>query len=145
MFQLDTNHPGATLLWQHRGKVLSNTSTALIQGSNVFSGLTSGDLVCLDARTGKQRWSTNSITNPGNGSSIHLVPTSKGMFLYTDKGELISVRLSSEGCEELSRVRLVEPVYSFGGKKVAWVPPAFSNGCLFVRTDDQLACFSFRE
>src|SRR5262249_46238229 len=63
MFQLDPNKPAATILWPNTKalsqRILSNTSTAILQGDYVFSAKSSGEFVCLEASTGKQVWKTD--------------------------------------------------------------------------------------
>ena len=44
-------------------RVLSNTSTAVLQGEYVYSAKGFGEFVCLEAATGRQIWSTNSLTS----------------------------------------------------------------------------------
>lgn len=75
MFDLDPSKPAAKVRWpdnlglSHR--LLSNTSTPMLWGDFIFAGKTSGELVCLEAATGKQVWATNTVTHLGNGSSLH--------------------------------------------------------------------------
>jgi outer membrane protein assembly factor BamB len=113
-----------------------------LRGEYVFSAKTSGELVCLEASTGKQVWETNTVTEPGNGSSIHLTPCGDGVFLFTDRGDVIRAQLTPGGYREISRARLLEPTSSFGGRKRAWTPPAFANRHVFARSDAELVCAS---
>ncbi len=76
---------------------MSVTSTALFRGDYLFSARSSGALVCLEASTGKQIWETNKVTDLRNGASIHLTPSGDGVFLHTDKGELIRAHLTDKG------------------------------------------------
>ena len=146
MLKLDTDKPAASVLWPETKavsrKVLSNTSTALLQGDYLFSAKSSGQLVCLEASTGKQVWATDKVTDLKNGASIHLTPNGDAVFLYTDKGELIRAQLTAKGYREISRTHLLEPTYPFAGRKVAWSPPAFANRCVFARSDKEIICAS---
>jgi len=108
----------------------------------VYSAKISGELVCLEAATGKQVWATNSVTTMKNGSSIHLTPNGKAVFLFTDRGDLIRAELTPQGCREFSRTHLLEPTSPFGDRKCAWVPPAYANRRIFVRNDAELICAS---
>jgi outer membrane protein assembly factor BamB len=147
MLRLDAEKPAATVVWPDTRavsrRILSNTSTPLFQGDHLFSAKSSGELVCLEATTGKQVWQTDKVTDLGNGASIHLTPNGASVFLYTDKGELIRAHLTEKGYQEISRTRLLEPttVYS-GKKKVAWPPPAYANRHVFARNDRELICAS---
>jgi outer membrane protein assembly factor BamB len=146
MLKLDSEKPAASVIWpstkavSHR--ILSNTSTGLIQGEYLFSARSSGHLVCLETKTGKEVWETGKVTDLKQGASIHLTPNGNAVFLYTDKGELIRASLSSDGYKEISRTRLLEPTYPFAGRKVAWPPPAFANRHVFARNDQELICVS---
>jgi outer membrane protein assembly factor BamB len=146
MLTLNADRPMASVLWpESRGaskRILSNTSTALLQGDYVYSARSSGELVCLDARTGQQVWQTDTVTDLKNGASIHLTPNGDAVFLFTDKGDLIRARLTPQGYREISRARLLEPTYPFGGRKCAWTPPAYANRHVFARNDEELVCAS---
>ena len=146
MLKLDSEKPAASVIWPDTKaasrRILSNTSTGLIQGEYLFSAKSSGHLVCLAASTGKEVWETDKVTDLKQGASIHLTPNGDSVFLYTDKGELIRAHLSSEGYKEISRTRLLQPTYLFAGRKVAWPPPAFANRHVFARNDQELICVS---
>jgi outer membrane protein assembly factor BamB len=65
---------------------LSNTSTPLLLGDHIYSARGYGELVCLEAATGTQVWSTNTITASKNGAAIHITPQGGAFFLFTDEG-----------------------------------------------------------
>jgi outer membrane protein assembly factor BamB len=144
MFQLDPDKPDAKVLWPDSKaparRVLSHTSTALYRGDYIFSAKSSGELICLEASTGKQVWETSKVTDLKNGASIHLTANGDSVLLYTDKGELIRARLTVQGYQELGRVALLEPTFPFAGRKVAWPPPAYANRHIFVRNSKELIC-----
>ena len=146
MLKLDLEKPAASVLWPNTKaisrRILSNTSTALLQDGYVFSAKSNGQFVCLEAKTGKQLWETDKVTDLKGGASIHPTPNGNSVFLYTEKAELILAKLSSKGYKEISRTRLVEPTYPFGGRNVAWSPPAYANRCVFARSDKELICLS---
>jgi outer membrane protein assembly factor BamB len=146
MFQLDPDKPAAKVLWPESKapsrRVLSHTSTALFRGDHLFSAKSSGELICLEASTGKQVWESAKVTDLKNGASIHLTANGDSVLLYTDKGELIRARLTAQGYQELSRVAVLEPTFPFGGRKVAWPPPAYANRHIFVRNSKELICAS---
>ena len=146
MFKLDAEKPTATILWPDNlallKRTLSNTSTPLLAGEFVYSATRTGELVCLEARTGKELWRTNKVTAKKSGPSIHITPQGDAAFLYTDEGMLIRARLTPAGYEELSRTKLIDPVYPFGGHKLAWAPPAYANRHVVVRNERELICAS---
>jgi outer membrane protein assembly factor BamB len=144
MFKLDADKPGAAVLWPDSRslarRILSNTSTAILRDGHVYSARSNGELVCLDALTGRQLWTTDTLTDKrgGFGASIHLTPNGSSVLLYNDRGELIRAKLSPGGCTEISRALLLTPSYKFGGKNVNWSPPAWANGRVFARNEREL-------
>ena len=142
MLKLDPDKPVASILWPDTKAVarrtLSVTSTALVRGDHLFSVKSSGVLVCVEASTGKQVWETDKVTDLRNGASIHLTPNGDGVFLHTDKGELIRAQLTAEGYKEISRTVLLNPI----PKMKAWPAPAYANRHVFARNDEELLCAS---
>jgi outer membrane protein assembly factor BamB len=146
MFQLAAEQPAASVLWPKASpvikRILSNTSTALLQGDFLYSARTAGELVCLEAGTGRQVWQNNSVTELKNGSCIHLTPCGEAVFLFTDRGDLIRAQLGPQGYREISRARLLEPTSPYGDRKCAWTPPAYADRHVFARNDTELVCAS---
>ena len=144
MFELNSNQPSASVRWPEARaaakRVWSNTSTPLFQDGYLYSARTSGELICVEAVTGRVIWSTNSVTSLKNGSCIHLTPNGDSVLLFTDQGNLIRARLSPRGYQELSRTRLLEPTHPFNGRNVVWPPPAYANHRVFARNDKELVC-----
>jgi hypothetical protein len=70
------------------------------------------------------------------------VPSIRGVFLFTDRGDLILSRLTAAGYQELGRFHLLGPTADFGQRKMAWVAPAYSGQCVFARNDKELVCVS---
>jgi outer membrane protein assembly factor BamB len=110
----------------------------------VFSPTRKGELLCLDATTGKQLWQADRVSESKNGASIHLtaVPSIRCCFLFTDRGDLILSRLTAAGYQEIGRFHLLEPTADYGQQKMAWVPPAYSGQRVFARNDKELVCAS---
>ena len=148
MLKLNRDKPGASVLWPDELRPLriyvSDTSTPLLQDGLVFSPTRKGELLCLDATSGKQLWQTNQISESKSGASIHMtaVPSIRGVFLFTDRGDLILSRLTTAGYQELGRFHLLEPTADYGQQKMAWVPPAYAHQCVFARNDKELVCAS---
>jgi outer membrane protein assembly factor BamB len=146
MLKLEADTPTASVLWPETRavskRILSNTSTALLQGEYVYSAKSTGELVCLQAATGYQVWSTNTVTSLKNGSSVHLTPNEDSVLLFTDQGNLIRARLSFDGYQELSRAHLLDAIHPFNGRNVVWPPPAYANRHVFARNERELVCAS---
>ena len=144
MLKLDPDQPGASVLWPKElsRRVLSNTSTPLLAGGYIYSVKSSGGFFCLDAQTGEEVWRTDRVSDCTSGPSIHITPIGGRVLLFNEKGELILSRLGPAGYEEISRASLIEPTSPFGQRKMAWVPPAYSNRRVFARNDRELVCAS---
>ena len=148
MLKLNRDQPGASVLWPDEMRPLriyvSDTSTPLLQDGLVFLPTRKGELLCLDAITGKQLWQTNGVSESSSGASIHMaaVPSIRGVFIFTDRGDLILSRLTAAGYQQLGRFHLLEPTADYGQRKMAWVPPAYANRCVFARNDKELICAS---
>ena len=146
MFRLTKDRPGARTIWpEARGvsrRILSDTSTGVLMNDHVYSAKTGGEFVCLKMATGEEIWKTNSVTDLGNGASIHVTLHGDSGFLFNDRGELIQARLSPGGYQEISRTKLIQPTWPFGGRKVAWAAPAFAHQNVYARNDQELICVS---
>ncbi|MBI3877941.1 MAG: PQQ-like beta-propeller repeat protein [Verrucomicrobia bacterium] len=146
MFQLDPGGMTVSNLWPQSSsptrRVMSTTSLPVLDGDCVYSDKSHGKLVCLEARTGKQLWQADQLTDHQNGACIHLTPNGDSTLIFTNEGKLIRARLTPRGCEELSRVHLLNPTYDFAGRKLVWPPPAYANRHVFARNDEELVCAS---
>ncbi len=149
MLELSGDPPTARFLWPENRvgskRLLSNTSTAMWQGDYIYSARTGGPLVCLEAATGREVWTTNSVTAQRNGASIHIAPQGGGFFLFTDEGNLIRAQLSPEGYSEISRAHLINPTWPFNGAKFVYAPPAFANRHVFARSESEIVCASLEK
>ncbi|HEY6168817.1 MAG TPA: PQQ-binding-like beta-propeller repeat protein [Verrucomicrobiae bacterium] len=149
MFQLDRDKPAASVLWPDDRKVsrrvLSHVSMPMILDEQVFAGRITGQLICLEARTGKQLWETDRVTASNHCASIHLTRNGDSVLLFSDQGNLIRARLTAAGYEEISRVHLIAPTFLFAGRKLVWAPPTFANRHVFARNDEELVCASLAE
>jgi outer membrane protein assembly factor BamB len=148
MLKLTPDKPGVSILWPGELRPMrihvSDTSTPLLQDGLVFSPTAKGQLLGLDAATGKQLWQADNVTELKNGASIHLTaaPSIGSVFLYTDRGDLILSRLTAAGYREISRAHLLDPTSDYGTRKMAWVPPSYAGRCVFARNDKELVCAS---
>jgi outer membrane protein assembly factor BamB len=151
MLKLDDKKPSASVLWPESRvatrRILSGTSTPLLQAGYVYSLNPAGNLVCLEADTGRQIWETDQVTREKKGSSacMHMTVNGRSVFIYNEVGELIMAHLSPEGYEEICRTTLLEPTYAFGGKKLTWAAPSFANGHVYARNEKEIICASLRE
>ena len=106
-----------------------------------------GNLVCLEAETGRQIWETDQVTRQKNGSSacMHMTVNGSSVFIYNELGELILAHLSPQGYEEICRTTLMEPTYPFGGRKLTWAAPSFANRHVYARNEKEIICASLSQ
>jgi outer membrane protein assembly factor BamB len=85
-----------------------------------------GRFVCLDAATGKLRWSTDRT-----GHATALAADGK-LFLLNDTGTLLLAAASPEGYAEHGRCQI------FSG--LCWTPPSLADGRLYLRDRERAVC-----
>ncbi len=157
----------AEVLWRSKAKgemphqttdLSSIMPTPVVDGDYIYGVCSYGQLRCLEWSTGKRVWSTMRATRgrytparvaeeeePATSerwSNAFLTPHGDRCFLLNEQGELILARLRPQGYEELGRCVLVEPTNTMAGRKVVWSHPAYAERCIFVRNDQEIACFS---
>ena len=122
-------------------------TTPLLQGNHVYSLNPAGNLVCLEAETGRQIWETDQVTRQkkGSGPCMHMTVNGSSVFIYNELGELILAHLSPQGYEEICRTTLVEPTYAFGGRKLTWAAPSFANRHVYARNEKEIICASLSQ
>ncbi|HUS59021.1 MAG TPA: alcohol dehydrogenase, partial [Planctomycetota bacterium] len=90
-----------------------------------------GDLVCVDAKTGAVIWKQPGFEAGG------LVAVDGVLIVIDGKtGEAAMARINPKAYEELGRFKPV------GGR--SWTSPAIADGKLFVRNEKELACFNLK-
>ncbi|GIW85626.1 MAG: hypothetical protein KatS3mg107_1286 [Gemmataceae bacterium] len=157
----------AEIIWQSKAKgerpnqttdLSAIMPTPVVQGAYIYGVCSYGELRCLEWATGKRVWMTMKATRgrytpaqvaaeeePANNerwSNAFLIPHADRCFLFNEQGELILARLSPQGYQEIGRTVLLEPTNRMAGRKVVWSHPAFADKCIFVRNDQEIACFS---
>jgi outer membrane protein assembly factor BamB len=127
--------PEAEKLWQAKdlsGYFSSGVATneKLFLVTNTLKPVPKADLCCLDAATGKELW-----RKPGMGYfHFATIRTANGnLLILDDAGNLKLVAADGKEYRELCASKVC------GGNLVA---PALSNGRLYVRDEDGLACIA---
>jgi outer membrane protein assembly factor BamB len=153
MLKLDTDKPGASVLW--RGKSNSEQSrltdglhclmsTPVIKDGHIYGVCSYGQLRCLEASTGKRLWETFKATGGEEvrWGNAFLIPHEDRYFIFDEKGNLMLARLSPKGYDEISRARILEPTNKNAGRDVVWSHPAFANRSMYARNDKEIVCVS---
>ncbi|MCB1018375.1 MAG: PQQ-binding-like beta-propeller repeat protein [Acidobacteria bacterium] len=121
----------------------------VIDGGYIYGVSSYGQLRCLSLATGKLQWETQAVTvEKARNASAFIVREGGRYWINNDRGELILARLSPSGYEEIDRTKLIAPTSKPGARRqlgaVHWSHPAYANGRIFVRNDEELLCADLR-
>jgi outer membrane protein assembly factor BamB len=148
LYKLDRDKPSADVVWVATPNmaVFCANSTPQIDGETIFGNdCEVGDLRAVKLATGERLWSSFEPTTGGERRESHgttfITKHGERYFLFSEKGDLIIVRLTAEKYEEISRAHLLEPTNEAFGRPVVWSHPAYANKCVYVRNDREIACF----
>lgn len=112
-------------VWKNNRLKNKFNSSVLYQG--YIYGFDEAILACLDPKTGELKW------KGGRYGYGQLLLAGGYLVIITEQGELVLVRATPEGHQELARFQAIE------GK--TWNIPAIDNGLLLVRNTEEMACF----
>jgi outer membrane protein assembly factor BamB len=123
----DGDHWATESLW--KSSLFRPQFNDFVVRDNYAYGLSGGNACCIDLATGKQKWRKGRY---GYGQLALL--TDQGLLVITtESGEVALVAAKPEKHEELARIEAVS------GK--TWGHPAIAHGRLYVRSDEEMACF----
>lgn len=153
MLRLKQDTTAVEKVWERRGQSELNTdalhsimSTPLIQNDHIYGVDSYGELRCLKVDNGERVWESQKAVPKARWSTIHFVKNGERTWMFNERGELIIARLTPKGYDEISRAQLIQPTLGQlrqrGG--VCWSHPAFANGHVFARNDDELVCASLK-
>ena len=135
-------------VWSTRGpQVISpvNVQPFLDSKNNILYGMDQGgDLRAVQLPAGERLWNTSepvSKRRVGSGTAFLVrVGESDRFVLFNENGELILADLTREGYQEVDRAKVIEASNNAFGRKVVWSMPAFANGHVYLRNDEELIC-----
>jgi outer membrane protein assembly factor BamB len=149
MLRLDSDQP--SVVWQSKKVSEMDTdglhsvmATPLLEDGYIYSPCSYGQFRCLKADTGERIWET---FEPTAGKSmrwgnVFLVKNGSRSFLFSETGDLIITKLTSQKYEEISRAHLIDPTDRDPGRLVVWSHPAFANQSVYARNDKEIVCVS---
>ncbi len=115
-------------LWKNIRMKNKFASSVLHQG--YIYGLDEAVFSCMNPDTGERVWKGGRY---GYGQFLF---ASGHIILITERGELVLIKATPDGHEELARIPAIE------GK--TWNVPAMSDGFLLVRNANEIACYDLR-
>jgi outer membrane protein assembly factor BamB len=154
MLTLDDKKPAATILWKGKSDNEIQTdglhgviTTPVIVGDHIFGICSYGQFRCLRAKTGERIWETQAVTREkARWASGLIVRNGDRLFINNDRGELIIMKPSAEGYQEISRTPLIKPTSPPGNRRelgsVNWSYPAYANRHIYARNDEEIICAS---
>jgi outer membrane protein assembly factor BamB len=113
------------VVWQNNRLKNKFNSSVLYQG--YIYGFDEAILACMDAKTGELKW------KGGRYGYGQLLLAGSHLVVLTEDGDVVLVRATPEGHQELARFSAIE------GR--TWNIPAIDNGLLLVRNTTEMACF----
>ena len=101
-------------------------------------------MLAEDAASGERIWVDQTVVPRARWGTVHLTPHGDNVWIFNERGDLLLTRLSPEGVTIHGRAPLIEPPRDQLNKRggVVWSHPAYANRHIFVRNDEELACFS---
>jgi outer membrane protein assembly factor BamB len=115
----------ARAAWTNNRMKNKFNSSVLYRG--YIYGLDETILACIDAKTGELKW------KGGRYGYGQLLLAGGHLVVLTEQGDVVLVRATPEGHQELARFPAIE------GR--TWNIPAIDNGLLLVRNSSEMACF----
>jgi outer membrane protein assembly factor BamB len=112
-------------VWQNNRLKNKFNSSVLYEG--YIYGFDEAILACIDPKTGEVKW------KGGRYGYGQLLLAGGHLVVLTEDGDVVLVRATPEGHQELARFSAIE------GR--TWNIPAIDNGLLLVRNTTQMACF----
>ena len=140
-----------SVVWQSRKVSEKDTdglhsvmATPLVEQGYIYSPCSYGQFRCLKVDTGERLWETFAPTagKSARWGNVFVVKHGDRAFLFSETGDLILARLTSEKYDEISRARLIEADNRDPGRLVVWSHPAFANRSVYARNDHEIVCVS---
>ena len=125
-------------------------NTPVIQGDYLYGICSYGQFRCLNLKTGQRVWETLEVTKEkARWASGFIVRHGDHYFINNDRGELIIARFTPQGYQELSRTKLIKPTSNSGNRRelgaVNWSHPAYANGHILARNDEEIISASLEK
>lgn len=130
--QLSEDGSSVTQKWFNADLDNRMGGTVIIDGYLYGSGDKNRGWYCIDAKTGKQMWSSKT---PANG----VVIAADGLlFIYSDRGELVLANAGHEAFEIKGQAKVTH------GTAQHWAHPVINNGILYLRHGDALVAYKIK-
>jgi outer membrane protein assembly factor BamB len=154
MLALDDKKPAARVVWKGTSDSEIQTdglhaviTTPVILGDYIYGLCSYGQFRCLRAKTGERVWETQAVTKErARWASGVMVRNGDRLFINNDRGELLIVKPSPDGYQEISRTQLIKPTSPPQNRRelvnVNWLYPAYANRNIYARNDEEIIAAS---
>jgi len=138
--------PAAEMVWKGTGRtaVYPANSPPFVENNTIYGcDIRPGEFVAADLETGDRLWETTELITgerPAAHATAFIVKNGNRFVLFTEKGDLVFVRLTRNGFREVSRAKVIEPTGEAFGRPVVWTHPAYANKCAYIRNDKEIVC-----
>jgi outer membrane protein assembly factor BamB len=133
--RLDDRGQKPVVAWE--GKQLSLLmSTPLVRNGHAYALDRFRGLKCIELRTGKVKWEDQHVTPRGTNPQASLVWAGDKALIFNEKGELQLASLTPEGFRSLGKAIVLSGL--------TWAHPAYADGCVFARNDEEIVCVPLR-
>ncbi len=117
----------ANFIWKNK-EMQSHFNTPVASKGYIYGTTDPGDLVCIDAATGRTRWRQSGFEKGGVCGVDGTIIAINGA-----DGDVVMVSMSPSKYQELGRMK------PLGGQ--SWTAPIVADGKLIIRNKTTLACF----
>ncbi len=155
LIQLNDDLSSAEPVWNsepgdqlHKDGLNTLMTPPLVEGGHIYGVSGDGELRCLELHTGKLLWRDDQATSKKKREDFGTFFWARNggrLYLFNDKGYLKVAAVSPQGYEEFGSVKVLEPTGFTRGREFVWSPPAFANGCMFARNNEELICVDLRQ
>ncbi len=152
MLTLDADKPGASVVWSHEPanpekpeSLCCLMPSPALKDGYVYGVSFMGELMCLDAATGKELWQNYDLMVPKKKTdcgTAFLIRQGDRFVIFTETGDLVFANLTPKGYQEIDRAHIIDAVQAGRGRMVVWSHPAFARRCVFARNDKEIVCVS---
>ena len=130
--EMDHKKPKANVLWYGKSNNMEKTeglhslmATPVVKDGYIYGTCASGELRCLEAKTGKRVWETFDLTGGGKSfcGTAFIVPQGDRFVVFNDLGELFLAELTPKGHKVIGKAKILEPLERMRGPDRRLVAP----------------------
>ncbi|MFK7736064.1 MAG: PQQ-binding-like beta-propeller repeat protein [Pirellulaceae bacterium] len=149
LLKLSSDKPAAEKVFRDKPKlgICPVNVQPFLDGDTMYGMDQSGEMLAVALPSCERLWSTpQPISDRPQGSgTAFIVKNGEFYYLFCETGDLVIAKMDREGFTEVDRSTVIEPTNNAFGRPVAWYPPAFANGRMYVRNDEKCICIELTE